>query len=74
MFMKEKENLYIKKGLKKQEILKKDLMILKTANSISNIYSVSDKEVLQKLSEISTKDRLLDIIYKLSDLENELKW
>ena len=49
-------------------------MILKTANSISNIYSVSDKEVLQKLSEISTKDRLLDIIYKLSDLENELKW
>ncbi len=58
------------------EIIKyvKDLMILKTANSISNIYSVSDKEVLQKLSEISTKDRLLDIIYKLSDLENELKW
>lgn len=58
------------------EIIKyvKDLMIFKTANNVSNIYSESDKKVLQELSEISSKDRLLNIIYKLSDLENELKW
>ena len=38
MFMKEKENLYIKKGLKKQEILKKDLMIFCLALIEANIY------------------------------------
>ena len=58
------------------EIIKyvKDLMIFKTTNNVSNIYSENDKKILKELSEIVNKDRLLNIIYKLSDLENELKW
>ena len=58
------------------EIIKyiRDIMILKTTNNISNIYSKEDKKVMQELTKDVSKDRLLQIIYSLSDLENELKW
>ena len=49
-------------------------MILKTTNNVSNIYSEDDKKVMQELTKDVSKDRLLQIIYTLSDLENELKW
>ena len=58
------------------EIIKyiRDIMILKTTNNVSNIYSEEDKKVMQDLTKDVNKDRLLQIIYTLSDLENELKW
>ena len=58
------------------EIIKyiRDIMILKTTNNVSNIYSEEDKKVIQELTKDVSKDRLLQIIYSLSDLENELKW
>ena len=57
------------------EIIKyiRDIMILKTTNNVSNIYSEEDKKVMQELTKDVSKDRLLQIIYSLSDLENELK-
>ena len=58
------------------EIIKyiRDIMILKTTNNISNIYSEDDKKLMQELTKNVNKDRLLQIIYTLADLENELKW
>ena len=58
------------------EIIKyvKDLMVLKTAKTSSNIYSDEDKKVMQNLADNTNKDTLLKIIYALSDLESELKW
>ena len=58
------------------EIIKyiRDIMILKTTGNVSNIYSEDDKKVMQDLIKNVSKDRLLQIIYALSDLENEIKW
>ena len=58
------------------EIIKyiRDIMILKATENSSNIYSEDDKKLMQDLAKKASKDRLLKIIYALSDLENELKW
>ena len=58
------------------EIIKyiRDIMVLKTTNNVSNIYSEDDKRVMQDLTKDVGKDRLLQMVYTLSDLENELKW
>lgn len=58
------------------EIIKyiRDIMILKTTGNSSNIYSEDDKNLMQDLTKNVSKDRLLQIIYTLSDLENEIKW
>ena len=58
------------------EIIKyvKDLMILKTTKKASNIYSEEDIKTMTELTSNTNKDRLLNIIYTLSELENELKW
>ncbi len=58
------------------EIIKyiRDIMILKTTNNASNIYSEDDKKVMLDLAKDVGKDRLLQMVYTLSDLENELKW
>lgn len=58
------------------EIIKyiRDIMILKTTENSSNIYSEDDKNLMQDLTKNVSKDRLLQIIYTLSDLENEIKW
>ncbi len=52
----------------------RDIMILKTTNNLSNIYSENDKSAMSKIAEILNKDRIFGIIYSLSDLENEIKW
>ena len=49
-------------------------MILKTTQKTSNIYSKEDVKIMTELITTVKKDRLLNIIYTLSDLENELKW
>ena len=58
------------------EIIKyiRDIMVLKVTRNISNIYSDDDKKTMQSLINNVSKDRLLHIIYALSDLENEIKW
>lgn len=52
----------------------RDIMILKTTNNLSNIYSENDKSTMSKIAEVLNKDRIFGIIYSLSDLENEIKW
>ena len=52
----------------------RDLMLLKTAKEISNIYSEDDVKEMKLLCEKVRTDRILRIIYSLSELENSLKW
>jgi len=51
----------------------KDLLLLKTgAETI--LYNLQEKQQMQELAEKASKDRLLKLIYALSDLENDMKW
>ena len=52
----------------------RDLMLLKTTKEISNIYSEDDVKEMKLLCEKVQTDRILRIIYSLSELENSLKW
>lgn len=52
----------------------RDLMLLKTTKNVSNIYSKQETEEMNKLIQNVNTDRLLNIIYKLSELENDIKW
>ena len=56
------------------EIIKyvKDILIYKTTGKL-NIYTEKEIEQIKILSEKSTKERLLDIIFSLSNLANEIK-
>ena len=56
------------------EIIKyvKDILVYKTSKN-TGIYNKSEIEEIQKLSEIASKERLLNIIYNLSELENNIK-
>lgn len=51
----------------------KDILIYKTSKQIG-IYTEDEKKKIERLSEIASKERLYDIIFRLSDLENEIKW
>ena len=52
----------------------RDLMLLKTTGNISNIYSKQEVKEMDKMIANTDTDRLLKIIYKLSELENDIKW
>lgn len=52
----------------------RDIMLLKTTNSVSNIYNEEDVDIMQNITSNVEKQRLLDIIYALSKLENDIKW
>ena len=52
----------------------RDLMLLKTTKEISNIYSEDDVKEMKSLCEKVQTDRILRIIYSLSELENSLRW
>ena len=52
----------------------RDMMLLKTTNQISNIYNDQEKEQINSLIKQVETERLLNIIYKLSELENDIKW
>ena len=56
------------------EIIKyvKDILIYKTTGKL-DIYTEKEIEQIKILSERSTKERLLDIIFSLSNLANEIK-
>ncbi len=57
------------------EVIKyfKDILIYKTTNNL-NLYSENEIKEIKNLCDITEEDRLLEIIYQLSDLENDLKW
>ena len=56
------------------EIIKyvKDLLIYKTTNKIE-LYSDEEKKKIEKLSGMATKEKLLNLVYELSELQNEIK-
>lgn len=51
----------------------RDILIYKTSKRVS-IYNHEEIKQIKELSEIVEKDRILSIIYELSNLENEMKW
>ena len=57
------------------EVIKylKDILVYKATNNLE-IYSAEEIEEIKALSELAQKDRILKIIYDLSELENTIKW
>lgn len=57
------------------EIIKylKDILVYKATTNL-DIYSKEEIEEIKELSELVEKDRILKIIYDLSELENSIKW
>lgn len=57
------------------EIIKyvKDILVYKT-NTKLEIYSEEELANIKKLAEVTSKERLISIIYELSNLANEIKW
>jgi len=57
------------------EIIKyiKDILVYKATGDVE-LYSKEEKETISKLSKEITKERLLDLICKLSELANTIKW
>ncbi len=57
------------------EIIKytRDILVYKTSKNL-NLYSEEEKKQIASLAEKIEKERLLSIIYDLSNLENDMKW
>lgn len=57
------------------EVIKyfKDILVYKSTNSL-NLYSEQEIAQIKNLADITDEERLLNVIYQLSDLENDLKW
>ena len=51
----------------------KDILVYKTTNKLE-IYSEQEKQAIKALAENSTKENLINIIYELSNLQNDIKW
>ena len=46
---------------------------MKTTNMLS-LYSEEELEEIKRLADISEKENILNIIYNLSEIENDIKW
>ena len=57
------------------EIIKyiKDILVFKATNKLE-LYSNQELENIKQIANIVDKQRLLDMIYNLSELENNMKW
>ena len=57
------------------EVIKyfKDILVYKTTNNLK-LYSENEIVEIKRLADITEEARLLDIIYQLSELENDIKW
>ena len=51
----------------------RDILVYKTSKNTS-IYSEEEIKQIEELADKTDKDRLLSIIYELSNLENDIKW
>ena len=57
------------------EIIKyiKDVLVYKAAGKL-DLYTDDELNQIKEISENSNKERLIDLIYNLSELENDIKW
>ena len=57
------------------EIIKyvKDVLVFKTSQK-ADLYNEKEIEQIKELADANSKQRLLNIIYSLSELENNIKW
>jgi DNA polymerase-3 subunit gamma/tau len=57
------------------EVIKyvKDILVYKATKKLE-LYSESELNQIKELAEKADKERLLSIVYQLSDLENNIKW
>ena len=57
------------------EVIKyiKDVLVFKVSGKLS-VYNKEELEEIKEISELASKDKILNTIYLLSDLENEIKW
>ena len=51
----------------------KDILVYKTTNKLE-IYSEQEKQAIKELANNATKEKLINIIYELSNLQNDIKW
>jgi DNA polymerase-3 subunit gamma/tau len=51
----------------------KDILVYKTSKQVK-LYTQDEINKIRELSEVASKERLFDVIFKLSDLENQIKW
>ncbi len=51
----------------------KDILVFKSSKNI-DIYNEEEKNNINNLSESMTKEKLLNLIYELSELSNNIKW
>ncbi len=52
----------------------RDILMYLSTKELSNIYSEQDVKKIEELSKKANNERLLKIIYALSELENSIKW
>ncbi len=52
----------------------RDILIYSSTKELSNIYTEQDLKKIDELSNKVNNERLLKIIYSLSELENSIKW
>ena len=57
------------------EIIKyiKDILIYKSSGKV-DLYNEEEVKGIKEISEKVTKDRLVNLVYELSNLENDMKW
>ena len=51
----------------------KDILLYKATNHVA-LYSEEEKNKIKEISEIVEKERLINLVYELSELENEMKF
>ena len=51
----------------------KDVLVLKTSGKVE-LYSEDEKKQIEEISKKIEKERLIDLIYSLSELENDMQW
>ena len=57
------------------EVIKyvKDILVFKASGKLE-LYNKEEVEEIKKISEKVSKERLIDLVYQLSELENDIKW
>ena len=51
----------------------KDILVYKASNKLE-LYNKEELEKIKEISEVVSKERLINLVYQLSELENDLKW
>ena len=51
----------------------KDILVFKTSKKL-DLYTKQETQAIKALAENTTKEKLINIIYELSNLQNDIKW